>query len=48
MERSEGNSLCNYLKQIKMSVFFIYKIRKQSRTGPAWGERLVPMGGEKK
>jgi hypothetical protein len=38
MEMSQGNSLCNYLKQTKMSFFFFYKIGEQEgRTGPAWG-----------
>jgi hypothetical protein len=38
MEMSQGNALCNYLKQTKMSVFFFYKIREQEgRTGPVWG-----------
>jgi hypothetical protein len=43
MEMSQGNSLCSYLKQTKMSIFFFYKIREQEgRTGPVW--RLVPVG----
>jgi hypothetical protein len=40
MEMSQGNSLCSYLKQAKMSSFFslFYKIEGLvGRTGPAWG-----------
>jgi hypothetical protein len=42
MEVLQGNSLCSYLKQAKMSFFssffFLYKIGEQEiRTGPAWG-----------
>jgi hypothetical protein len=36
MEMSQGNSLCSYLKQTRMSFFFIYKIGEQEgRAGPA-------------
>jgi hypothetical protein len=39
METSQGNSLCSYLKQTKMSIFFFYKIREQEgRTGPVGGQ----------
>jgi hypothetical protein len=39
MEMSQGNSLCSYLKQTKMSFFsFFYKIGEQEGwTGPSWG-----------
>jgi hypothetical protein len=38
MEISQGNPLCSYFKQTKMSFFFTYKIEEQeSRTNPAWG-----------
>jgi hypothetical protein len=47
MEMSQGNSLCSYLKQTKMSFFFIYKIIEQEGgTGPGLGVRVVPVGGE--
>jgi hypothetical protein len=37
MERSQGNSLCSYPKQAKMSYFFFCKIEEQEgRPGPAW------------
>jgi hypothetical protein len=38
MEVPEGNTLCSYLKQAKMSsIFFSYKSGKQDGgTGPAW------------
>jgi hypothetical protein len=43
MEMSQGNSLCSYLKQTKMSFF---KNREQEgKTGPVWG--LVPVGGRR-
>jgi hypothetical protein len=46
MEMSQGNSLCNYLKPAKMSIFFFYKIReREGATGPAQGGRLVQVGG---
>jgi hypothetical protein len=36
MEMSQGNSLCRYLKQTKMSYFFFYKTEeKEGKTGPA-------------
>jgi hypothetical protein len=45
MEISQGNSLCSYLKQTKISFFFFYKIREQKgRMGSSWG--LVPVLGE--
>jgi hypothetical protein len=45
MEAPQGNSLCSYLKQAKISFFFFYKIGEQEgRTGHAW-EGLVPVGG---
>jgi hypothetical protein len=46
MEMSQENSLCNYLKQTKMS-FSFYKIGEQgSRTGPVWsGGQLTPIAG---
>jgi hypothetical protein len=50
MERPQGNSLCSYLKQTKMSFFFpFYKIREQEgRTSPAWGQGVGVSGrGEK-
>jgi hypothetical protein len=39
MEMSQGNFLCSYLKQTKMSFFFLfYKIREQKgRTDPILG-----------
>jgi hypothetical protein len=38
MEVPQENSLCSYLKQAKMSLFFFYEIEEQEgRTGPAWG-----------
>jgi hypothetical protein len=44
MEMPQGNSLCSYLKQTKMTFFFCYKTGEQEdRTGPVWG--LVPVGG---
>jgi hypothetical protein len=51
MEVSQGNSLCSYLKQAKISVlFFFYKIVEQKgRTGPALGRGvLLPVGGLKR
>jgi hypothetical protein len=52
MEGPQGNSLCSYLKQARMSFFFFYKIGEQEgKTGPAGGGRLVPVsaggGGER-
>jgi hypothetical protein len=41
MEVSQGNSLCSYLKQAKMSFLFpfLYKLGEQEgKTSPAWGE----------
>jgi hypothetical protein len=37
----QGNSLCSYLKEMKVSVsFFFYKIREQEdKTGTVWGTR---------
>jgi hypothetical protein len=40
MEVSQWNSLCNYLKQIKMSFFNIGE--QEGKTGPIW--KLVPVG----
>jgi hypothetical protein len=40
MEMSQGNFLCDYLKQTKMSFFFFYKIGEQVLSG-----ELVPVGG---
>jgi hypothetical protein len=38
MEVPQGNSLCSYFKQTKMSFIFFYKIREQDgRTFPALG-----------
>jgi hypothetical protein len=38
MEMLQGKSLCSYLKQAKMSIYFIYKTREQEGgTGPVWG-----------
>jgi hypothetical protein len=38
MEMLQGNTLCSYDKQTKVSFFFIYKIEEQEReTGLAWG-----------
>jgi hypothetical protein len=47
MEVPQGNFLCSYLKQAKMSFFFFYKIGEQEGgTGPAgWGERSVGISG---
>jgi hypothetical protein len=37
MDISQGNSLFSYLKQTKMSIFFIYKTGEQEDgVGPAW------------
>jgi hypothetical protein len=52
MEITQGNSLCSYLKQAKMSFFsfFFYKIREEeggTGTGPAGGGRVIPVGGER-
>jgi hypothetical protein len=54
MEMSQGNSLHSYLKQAKMSFFFLFLLqnwRKEGRTGPAWGGGgcliLVAGGGER-
>jgi hypothetical protein len=45
VEMSQGNSLCSYFKQTKMSFFSFYKIRKQEGgMCPAWA--LVAVGGE--
>jgi hypothetical protein len=42
MERSQGNSLYNYLKQTKISFFFFSKIReREDETGPVGGFRRV-------
>jgi hypothetical protein len=49
MEISQGNSLCSYLKQTKISFFFFYKIREQkSRTGSAWEGWYQQKGEERK
>jgi hypothetical protein len=47
MEMSQRNSLCSYLKQTKMLLFFFYKIQEQEvRTGHAWvGLVTVGVGG---
>jgi hypothetical protein len=46
MKISQGNSLCSYLKQTKMSFFFFHKIREQEDgTDPAWTGCGVPVGG---
>jgi hypothetical protein len=38
MEMSQGNSMCNYLRQTNMSLIFFYKIRGQEGgTDPVWG-----------
>jgi hypothetical protein len=38
VEMSQGDSLYSYLKQTKMSLFFLYTIGEQKhRTSPAWG-----------
>jgi hypothetical protein len=52
MEISQRNSLCSYLEQTKMSLFFIYKVEKQEGgTGTAWMkgwyQREVGEGGER-
>jgi hypothetical protein len=39
MEMSQGNSLCSYLKQRKMSIVFFYTIREKRRA------EQVLMGG---
>jgi hypothetical protein len=37
MEISQGNSLCSNLKQTKLPLFFLYKIKGQEgRIGLAW------------
>jgi hypothetical protein len=47
MEMPQGNSLCSYLKQTKMSFFFFYKIGKQvGKTGTAWNGRGEKVGKE--
>jgi hypothetical protein len=47
MEVSQGNSLCSYLKQTKMSFFFFYKIRElEGSTGSAGGEGVPVKGRE--
>jgi hypothetical protein len=38
MEVPQGSSLCNYLKQLKMSFFFSYKLREQET------EQVLPEG----
>jgi hypothetical protein len=46
MEMPQGNFLCSYLKQAKMS-FFFYKIREQEgRTSPAQGGGKEGEGGK--
>jgi hypothetical protein len=48
MEVTQGNSLCSYLKQAKMSFLFslFYKIREQEgETGSAWGRTVIAVGG---
>jgi hypothetical protein len=42
MEMSQGNSLCSYPKQTKMS--FFKNGRQESKSGPDW--ELAPVGGE--
>jgi hypothetical protein len=45
MEMSQGNSLCSYLKQTKMSFF---KSREQEgESGPVWGLAPVGEGGHR-
>jgi hypothetical protein len=47
MEMSQGNSLCSYLKQTKMSFFFFCKIGEQEgRTGPVCGVGTSGSGEE--
>jgi hypothetical protein len=47
MDVPQGNFLCSYLKQVKVSFFFFYKIREQEgRRGPFGG--LVPVGVRRK
>jgi hypothetical protein len=46
MKMSQGNSLCDYLMQTKMSFFFHLQNHKTGRIGPVWvGGTLVPMEG---
>jgi hypothetical protein len=52
MEVPQGNSLCSYLKQPKMSVFFLllflYKIKEQEDgNGPTWGGWFQWEGGRR-
>jgi hypothetical protein len=44
MEVLQGNPLCSYLKQAKMSFFFFYKIREQVLLGVGG---FIPVGAGK-
>jgi hypothetical protein len=47
MEMPQAHSLCSYLKQGKMSLFFFYKIREQKgRIGAAWWWVVPALDGE--
>jgi hypothetical protein len=49
MEMSQGNYLCSYLKQTKISFFFFYKIGEQEgRAHPVWGIGTSGRGKERK
>jgi hypothetical protein len=48
MEMSQGNSLCSYHKQTKMSLFFFYKIgEEEGKRSPVWGVRGTNICGGK-
>jgi hypothetical protein len=41
MEVPQGNSLCNYIKQLKMSFFFFFHFTKFENR---WAEQVLPGG----
>jgi hypothetical protein len=47
VEMSQGNSLCNYLKQIRMSFFFSFTQLEKRRAKQVLSGGLVPVGGRR-
>jgi hypothetical protein len=46
MEMSQGNSLYSYLKQTKMSFFFLFKVENRKAKQVLF-EGLAPVGGRR-
>jgi hypothetical protein len=47
-KKSQGNSLCSYLKQTKMSLFFTFTECENRRAEEVLFGRLLAVGGWKK